>query len=85
MVRKYYKIIRFILSRLNLILCINVSFSTHVRTRSAFLQYGNVMGTMTVETTQMKPRTAKTGNVQQIISSMYYIMVLNLECSIQES
>jgi nucleoside diphosphate kinase len=42
------------------------------------------MGTMTVETTQMKPRTAGTGNVQQIISSMYYVMVLNLESSIQE-
>lgn len=75
-VHKCYKIGRFILPRLNSILCINVSFSTRARTRSAFRQYGNVMGTMIVATTRMKPRTARTGGVQQITSSMYCIMVL---------
>jgi len=43
--------------------------STLVKTRSVFRQFGNVMETMTVEITQMRPRTARIGNVQQIISS----------------
>jgi len=43
--------------------------STLVQTRSVFRQFGNVMETMTVEITQMRPRTARIGNVQQIISN----------------
>jgi hypothetical protein len=39
------------------------------------------METMTVETTQMRDRTARTGSVQQIISSMFYENVFNLENS----
>jgi hypothetical protein len=75
------KIISFIHSRLNIVLNIKVFFflphSTHVKTRSAFHLYGNVMGTMTVGTTQMRPRTARTGSVRQITSSMYYEKVVN--------
>jgi hypothetical protein len=43
------------------------------------------MGTMTVETIQMRHRTARAGSVQQIISSMFYENVFTLENSAQFS
>ena len=55
--------------------------STLVQTRNVFRQFGNVMETMTVEITQMRPRTARIGNVQQIISSRCYEKIRRKKCT----